>query len=313
MIKRSFFNTIYRTFVLAAILLAASLVFTCDGSRDDFRFVFMTDIHLQPELRAMDGFQAAINRVNDLRPDFVITGGDLVMDADEHGYGRADSLYRLYTEVAAEFEMPVYNAIGNHDVVGWYSETFIDPRHPEYGKEMFKKRVGGGKTYRSFDWKNWHFIILDTVEKAGNGDYTGLIDEDQLAWLKQDLANAGPDRPIIIAGHIPLISVAKHILQGPAAANKQGIHVSNAHEVLQICKPYNIRLVLQGHLHIVEHINSTGMHFITCGAVCGNKWKGPKQGFKEGFLVVDVRENDFTWHYEDYGWDAAEEHLHEDE
>ena len=73
---------------LAIILLAVCLsVFTqvLKGSEpgNSFSFVFMTDIHLKPELKGDDGFRAAIARVNELKPDFVITGGDLIMDALE--------------------------------------------------------------------------------------------------------------------------------------------------------------------------------------------------------------------------------------
>ena len=44
-----------------------------------FNFVFMTDIHLTTERNAVEGFTRAIRSVNDLNPDFVITGGDLIM------------------------------------------------------------------------------------------------------------------------------------------------------------------------------------------------------------------------------------------
>ena len=50
-------------------------------AKPDFTFVFMTDIHLSPEKSAPVGFQQAIDTVNRLNPAFVITGGDLIMDA----------------------------------------------------------------------------------------------------------------------------------------------------------------------------------------------------------------------------------------
>ena len=83
-------------------------------SDDEFSFAFLTDIHLQPEKEAVTGFRQAIDTVNKLNPDFVITGGDLVMDVLDQTYGRADSLFTLYKEVSSEFNMPVYNAVGNH-------------------------------------------------------------------------------------------------------------------------------------------------------------------------------------------------------
>ena len=65
-------------------------VLKCQISDDEFTFVFMTDIHLQSEKHAVDGFLQAIDSVNELNPDFVITGGDLIMDALGQPYRRAD-------------------------------------------------------------------------------------------------------------------------------------------------------------------------------------------------------------------------------
>ena len=67
--------------------------------KNEFGMAFLTDIHLQPEDDAIKGFTQALDTVNMLKPDFVITGGDLIMDALEQSFGRADSLYNLYMEV----------------------------------------------------------------------------------------------------------------------------------------------------------------------------------------------------------------------
>ena len=59
----------------------------------------MTDIHLQPERKGVEGFTMALQNANALRPDFIITGGDLVMDALAVDFERASSLFDLYNEV----------------------------------------------------------------------------------------------------------------------------------------------------------------------------------------------------------------------
>src|SRR5690606_26958168 len=51
-----------------------------ERSGESFEFAFLTDIHIKPEMNAPKGFQMAIDKVNELNPDFVITGGDLVYD-----------------------------------------------------------------------------------------------------------------------------------------------------------------------------------------------------------------------------------------
>ena len=91
---------------------------SCTKQSESFTFVFMTDIHVQPEKRAAEGFRSAIDKVNSINPDFVITGGDLIMDALGQTQGRSDSLYNLYQNLMAQFKMPVYNTMGNHEVFG---------------------------------------------------------------------------------------------------------------------------------------------------------------------------------------------------
>ncbi len=116
---------------------------------ETFKFVFLTDIHLKPEDGAPEGFQMAINKVNALAPDFVITGGDLVYDVLNASHQRADSLYNLYTEMSKGFNMPVYNTMGNHEIFGYSTQPATDPGHPGYGEKMFENRIG--KRFYSFD------------------------------------------------------------------------------------------------------------------------------------------------------------------
>ncbi|MFL7793505.1 MAG: metallophosphoesterase, partial [Anaerolineae bacterium] len=76
-----------------------------------FEFAFLTDIHLKPEMGAPKGFQMAIDKVNQLNPDFVLTGGDLVFDAMRGNQARCDSLFSLYKKMSAGFHMPVHNCM----------------------------------------------------------------------------------------------------------------------------------------------------------------------------------------------------------
>ncbi|MCK4745836.1 MAG: hypothetical protein KAT15_02325, partial [Bacteroidales bacterium] len=47
---------------------------TAEETSEQFTFAFLTDIHLQPEQNAVKGFQKAIDTINQLNPDFVLTG-----------------------------------------------------------------------------------------------------------------------------------------------------------------------------------------------------------------------------------------------
>ncbi|WP_303924333.1 metallophosphoesterase [Draconibacterium sediminis] len=274
-----------------------------DSATDDFSFVFMTDIHITPERNATEGFSQAIDTINSLTPDFVLTGGDNIMDALGQTYEASDSLYKLYENTVAKVKAPVYNTMGNHEVFGLYENSGVSPSHEEYGKQLYQNRLA--KRYYSFDHKNWHFVVLDGIGFTNDRHYYGHVDEEQLEWLKNDLKTAG-DKPIAVSIHIPLLSIGSQIMQGPTEGMSEGSIVTNANQVREILEQHNTKLVLQGHLHFLEDIEYNGIHYITGGAVSSQWWQGQRFGMEEGFLKIDVKGENFSWEYIDYGWDVKE-------
>lgn len=272
-----------------------------DSAKDSFQFAFLTDIHLQPERNAPQGFQQAIDTINALNPDFVLTGGDLIMDALGQSYGRADSLYNLYQTACKSLQMPVYNTMGNHELYGIYTSSGADTLHEEYGKKMYEKRLA--KRFYSFNHKGWHFVVLDAIGITPDRHYYGFIDPEQIAWLKQDL-EASKDLPVIVSLHIPLYTLALQVTDTYATPLDQGAVVTNANEVRNILEQYKVKLVLQGHWHFLEDLYINGIHYVTGGAVSSAWWTGPNHGLEEGFLMVKVQGEDISWNYVDYKWEV---------
>lgn len=294
---------------LIVIVLTAMYLMGCQnpGNRetknnDHFSFVFMTDSHVMPERNATEGLLQAIDTINKLSPDFVLTGGDNIMDALGQTYGRSDSLYRLWDETIKNLKMPVYNTMGNHEVFGLYIKSGIDTTHEEYGKKLYENRMA--KRYYSFDHKNWHFIVLDGIGFTDNRQYYGYIDSVQIEWLKQDLEKTGKETPVVVSTHIPLLSVGAQVQIGPNEGLGRGSVVTNADVIRKILEQYNVKLILQGHLHILEEIYYNGIRYVTAGAVSSNWWNGPRNGMEEGFVKVDISDNDFKWEYVDFGWEV---------
>ena len=293
-------------FISTIIFLAISCTTNqppAEKPANEFSFVFMTDIHVQREKNAISGFRKAITRVNELNPAFVITGGDLVMDALGQTYGRADSLYNIYTSMITEFGMPVFNTPGNHEIYGWYVLKDADTLHPEYGKQMFENRIS--PRYQRIDRYGWIFFILDSVVKDGKGGYEGGVDAEQLEWLKEQLAGIPPETPIVISLHIPLLTTEAQVLRGATAANEPGEVVVNSKEVLGLFKDHKLKLVLQGHLHYYESMHVFGTSFVTAGAVSAAWWEGPYLGTEEGFLLLKVKGEEIGWEYIDYAWEPG--------
>jgi 3',5'-cyclic-AMP phosphodiesterase len=277
---------------------------SANNNNDDFSFVFVTDIHLTEDRNAVEGFTQAIDSINQLAPDFVLTGGDNIMDALGQTYGRSDSLYQLFEETIKKLDMPVYSTLGNHEVFGLYENSGVEPSHPEYAKKLYEDRLA--RRYYSFDHKNWHFVVLDGIGLTDDRHYYGHVDKEQLEWLQKDLKQSGKEKPVVVSIHIPLLSVGSQIMEGPTQPMSKGSIVTNADEVINILEQYNTKLVLQGHLHFLEDIEYNGIHYITGGAVSAQWWNGPRFGMEEGFVKVDVSGEDFSWEYVDFGWEVAD-------
>jgi 3',5'-cyclic AMP phosphodiesterase CpdA len=291
-----------RALVLTAVIALTLAACSQSRKKDDFTFVFMTDIHLTQSQNAVAGFTQAINTINGLHPDFVITGGDLIMDALGQQYSAADSLYNLYISTVRKLTVPVYNTMGNHEIYGILRSSGADTLNPEYGEKMFEKRLG--KSYYAFNHKGWKFIVLNSIEDTRKDDYIGKIDDVQMEWIKKELQETDHMTPIAISTHIPFITANTQKYAGTTVANDSSAVIYNGKEVLDLFMGYNLKLVLQGHLHTVEDIFIDGIHFITGGAVSAAWWTGPNKDFEEGFMLISVKKDDFSWKYIDYGWDV---------
>ena len=296
-----------RQFLTTSALATSSGALLAEEPRD-FTFAFLTDMHVQPERAAGQGYVQCLKHVNrhPAQPQFVITGGDLIMDALEVGQERIDVQWQLFDECMKRLELPVHHTIGNHDVVGWSAKSIVQPDAHDYGKKQFADRYGAGRTYRSFDHGGWHFILLDSIgQNPETRDYKGWIDDAQLDWLKQDLATTGKTRPIIMVSHIPFYSVWHQYLLGPQFALDGKALVGNLHTFRKLFDNYNLQLVLSGHGHIVERIELGRTTYLQGGAVSGMWWKGPVHGRPEGYGVITCRhDGTWSWSYESYGWKA---------
>jgi Icc protein len=276
---------------------------------EDFRFVFATDIHLMPHDQVIKGFNQAILSINGLKPQshFVIMGGDLVENRYTRTLENAEKMFNLFHGITMKLQMPVYNILGNNDIIRIPAESGVDSSHPEIGKGMFKNRLGKGATYRSFDYGDWHFVLLDSLGKTESGGYRGYIDDDQLNWLKKDLDKTGTERPVCVALHIPLVTSYIQIEIDNMSAPSSFMVVNNGTKVIKLLSKYNVKLVLQGHLHVVEEIKYKKTSYITGGILSGAKWEASSwQGLPNGYVVVDVKGHEFSWKYQSYKWTLPE-------
>lgn len=262
-------------------------------SSDKFSFAFFTDIHLNNgDNGCWDGLNKAIKNAKAKKVDFILTGGDNVdIDVLKDDGKTAHELMGKYSKIIENSGIDYYATLGNHDRF-WGVST----KDPLYNEGLFEKYIN--ESYYSFDHKGWHFIVLNTTQTCG-GSY--CVGNEQKEWLKNNLQNVDSKTPIIISVHVPFLSVYYPALEGKY---KSADTFVNFKEIWDMFEDKNLKLVLQGHMHLYEEIKVCDVQFITAGAVSASWWGGPYHGTEEGYLKVNIDGDSFDWEYIDYGWDA---------
>jgi 3',5'-cyclic-AMP phosphodiesterase len=300
--RRKFLKTLAAA---GAAMALPSLPASKQPAPGSFDFVFFTDTHIQPELDAAHGCDMCFRKIASINPEFAIMGGDHVYDAMGVNGVRAGMVYDLYNRTEQLLGMPLHNTIGNHDVFGVLTKSGVVPADPTYGKKMYQDRMG--QTFYAFDFKGYHFVVLDSIQPTDDRLWEARVDEDQLRWLRDDLKRLPARAPIIVVIHCPLVTAFATYAQVVTADRKYNtLTVANAPEVLEVFEDANVLAVLQGHTHINEVVTYKNTQYISSGAVCGNWWHGSRLGTPEGFTVVSLREGKINTRYETYGFRSVD-------
>lgn len=132
-------------------------------------------------------YDRAVDAINLLRPEFVITVGDQIPG---HMVERAkwDEEWAEYKSHAARLEVPLLVIPGNHDIANL--ECY------RYWKEDL------GPTYFSFDYRGCHFLVLNTEEERFDG--RGPVWQAMMTFMEKDLAAATGSRHTFVFFHKPM-------------------------------------------------------------------------------------------------------------
>lgn len=237
---------------------------------------------------------------------FALCGGDLVLDANAVSYESASALYDLYVGQANRLDLPIHHALGNHDFWGLKPAAGANPHHPCWGRQLFLEKLGQPKTYYSFNFHDWHFIVLDSNEFLHDGTWHGRLDDAQTSWLAQDLKDVGAETPVVLVSHFPFLSAFSQYTLGSTEPTLDTMIVANGKQILELVWPFNVKAVLTGHTHAVEEITYLGTRHISGGSICGEWWRGPRLGlYPEGFVVCTAHaDGTLGCRYVPSGWDA---------
>lgn len=266
---------------------------------DRFSFIHASDTHIDSlNLPRMERFRKMADSLN---ADFVIISGDLIRDALRVSEPTARDYYELYLSEIRKFKMPVFSAVGNHELFGIERDkSLVSQEHPLYGKNMFRHYLG--PNYYSFNFGGLHFVGIDGVQYQ-NLYYYGGVDSLQLQWLEKDLKTVPESTPVITFNHIPFVSPGFSFMDfendpyyGPQLLTQAKLlehrHiVYNFEEVLELIGDRPYPLALSGHFHMAQQavLQGSGTIFAQTAAISRpdtfdyNGFKG-----RSGFTLYEV-------------------------
>lgn len=226
--------------------------------------------------------------------DFGVTLGDIVFDDL--------AVFEPYINAIALLGMPWYNVLGNHDVN-------YDGGSDKNSDETFHRHFG--PNYYSFDHGPTHFVVLDNVNVhtpagATRATYNNVLGPEQLAWLKDDLANTPKNQLVVLCMHIPL---------------NEGLDKEEFFKLINE-RPY--ALSVSAHTHFQEHrfltspnLKEPHHHFVSV-TTCGSWWQGRpddrgvpvttmRDGAPNGFSVFSFDGNQYKIEFRTAGAPAEQQ------
>lgn len=254
----------------------APLVLPLPEERDAFFFAVFGDRTGGPA-EGIHVLEQAVHDVNLLRPDLVMTVGDLVQGYNETPRWLEQA--REYKDVMARLLCPWFPVVGNHDLY-WRGKG---PKPAGEHEREYETQFG--PLWYAFEHKKHWFIALDSDEgdpATGEMDFSKpscqRMSAEQFAWLGATLERARGATGVFLFLHHP------RWLHGG-----YGDDWDRVHDLLK--KAGNVRAVFAGHIHRLRYDgNKDGIEYFTLATVGGDQaGYAPAAGYLHQFHVVTVR------------------------
>jgi len=212
---------------------------------------------------------------------FTIQLGDIV----DRGSVNLDRVLAVFNEL----KMPKYHVLGNHDL--------------SIGRETVLSKLGLTSPYYSFSIGKWRFVALDCSDVSVEGGWhensanylqardwldrlkregrpyaepwNGAIGDQQVQWLKQQLADAAAaDERVVVFGHMPVL----------AAASADWALLYNHEEIARLLESSGVVVAyLCGHEHAGGYAQQNSVHYVTIQGMV----EAPKNAYSVVTLLED--------------------------
>ena len=200
----------------------------------------------------------AVSRILELKPDLVISTGDMVAGQRLHPPLAAPAIEAMWTAFHATVSTPLAEAgiplavsPGNHDASAYASflaerQIFLDQWQSRVPQLEFVDRDGYPFNY-AFALGGVLFVSLDVTK-------VGALDEPQRRWLDGLLETHGRRyRHRVVFSHLPIY---------PFTVGRES-EVSADHELERILQRHGVELYLSGHHHAYYPGYHQGIRFVS--------------------------------------------------
>ena len=281
-----------------------------DG-QDSYKIFMLGDMHLANrtnDLRQFaEGFIAETTAFASAQsvPTYLMVLGDMTWD--EFWYSNLYSLSNYRTTMQG-YPVPIYHTMGNHDNDPYFAGDFA-------AEAAYRKALG--PTYYSFDVGEVHYVMLDntvyintggTEGSMGKRNYHSYVTDQQLAWLRDDLAALrDKSQPVVVGMHCPAMNNYNAAFENRESFNPAG----KTQELFDCFKGFSDVHFLTGHTHYNANMERGAIFEHNVAAVCETWWWAGKlsgvgvckDGSPAGYAVYEADGRELNWYYKGVGQD----------
>ncbi len=241
-------------------------------------------------------------------PIYSVILGDLTWDVfwTQNDYNLVD-----FMEDMKHFKYPMtlWPVIGNHD---------HDPSIPAGANTDFTAADPWRRfvcpNYYSFNLGKVHYVVLDDIYYlnidygdetysegvVGSRNYRGNITNDQMQWLRKDLAMVDYSTPVVVCLHIPAWSINSNFSYSP--------RLDNTGTLCSLLNKYKEAHIVSGHNHCNYTVRPVSYPHVTehnIAATCGSLWQSAiftghhicHDGSPAGYMRWTIKDKDLQWSF----------------
>ena len=219
-----------------------------------FSFAMVGDLHVANG--NTERLQTILTQAANEGDQFIILLGDIVDQGDKESFEAVETAIKN-----GGFEGKVLPLLGNHDIFsnGW---------------DEFKSKWGA--SHYAITLGNSRFLALDTAD--------GIIGEDQMEWLQNELRTSSSRHDFILTHYMPIVPGQRTYLR---LSNQ-----TEAERLMKLASRFEVTGVFGGHYHSYCREEIAGVEYVVAGGGGGRRMEPIKNHF---FVQVVINQGNATF------------------